>query len=125
MKKLLLTGFIGLCSYNGMFATGVQQRPLPTSVSDDAELMFDEVPDALDAVTSKDCNCSDRVANAENQTLLQSCYQTALMYLFISYLTLQYSCESVKQYVASLLAWKPAIAVPTSSEPGSSMPVSE
>jgi hypothetical protein len=125
MKKFLLTGFIVLSLCNGSSVKGVQQQ-LPTAISDDAELMFDEIPDALDAVTSEDCDCSPvRASDTENPTLLQSCYQTALMYLFVSYLSLKYSCESAKQYMASLLAWAPATAAPAPSASDFSASVSE
>ncbi len=114
MKKFLIalcmTFFVG----NSMYASSVQQH-LPSAVSDDAELMFDEGPDALDAVTAQDCGCS-RVKNCddEKQTMLQSCYQTALIYLLGSYLSLKSSCASAKEYVASLLVWKPTSSVATS-----------
>jgi hypothetical protein len=115
MKKILMVVGMVLCVGNGIYATSAQQQ-LPNAVSDDAELMFDEAPDALDAVTAKDCDCSPLKAfNSEQETLLQACYQTALMYLLSSYLSLKNSCESAKQYVAGLLVWTPTTTVSTSS----------
>lgn len=115
MKKFFTLSLLVLSLSNSVFAHGVQQHSLPAAVSDDAELMFDEAPDALDAVTTKDCDCSPlKTFNGDKETILQACYQTALMYLLSSYLSLKNSCESAKQYVASLLVWTPT-TVSTSS----------
>ncbi len=115
MKKFLMAVFLTLFVGNGMYAAGSEPQ-LPTAVSDDAELMFDDAPDALDAVTAKDCDCSPlKTFTGEKETLFQACYQTALMYLLSSYLSLKSSCESAKQYMANLLVWTPTTTVSTSS----------
>jgi len=113
MKKFFMVLLI-VSFGNGLYAQTVQQQ-LPSAVSDDAELMFDEGPDALDAVTAQDCGCSQvKMSDNEKQTMIQSCYQTALMYLLGSYFSLKSSCESAKRYMASLLVWKPTASVSAS-----------
>lgn len=115
MKKFLMAVFLMVCVGNGVVAHNAQQQ-LPVAVSDDAELLFDEAPDALDAVTGEDCACSPiKNADAERTTLLQSCYQAALLYLLSSYFSLKYSCVAAKQYIASMLAWTPTTSSETSS----------
>jgi len=115
MKKFLMVVGMVLCVGNGIYAVGAKQQ-LPTAVSDDAELMFDDAPDALDDVTAKDCDCSPlKTFTGEKETLFQACYQTALMYLLSSYLSLKSSCESAKQYMANLLVWTPTTTVSASS----------
>lgn len=115
MKKFVYATIIMTCLSNGISAHNAQQK-LPVAVSDDAELMFDEAPDALDAVTTKDCACSPvKSADAEKETLLQSCYQTALLYLLSSYFSLKHSCVAAKQYIASMLIWAPTTSSVSSS----------
>jgi hypothetical protein len=86
-----------------MYAANAQQT-LPAAVSEDAELLFDDVPDELDALTVKECDgAMNGGVSPEKPTAFQSCVQVALIYLLSSYFSLRQSCEAAKQYIASLL----------------------
>jgi hypothetical protein len=104
MKKFLMVMCSLLCIHAGTRASEVQQ-PLTAAVSDDAELLFDEAPDALDAVTAKDCACSTEETSLQGRTMLQSCYQTALFCLLGSYLIVKKTYDNAVGFVMNHVPW--------------------
>ena len=102
MKKFLLSVCMLVSFFSAVYAENSNQE-LPSAVSEDIELMFDEETDPLDGITVSDCDCSQAKGADEQMTLLKQYYQNVMLRLLGSYLTAKQSCAAVVAYLNKYL----------------------